>query len=124
MKNVAWKAAVGGAVTGWICTALGVLGAVAGGAWLHWTSGSRTIIATVFGIVGCLLGGFRSGLLQRSAPLSNGGAAGALTAIPLALIGLIQDPKRIIGALFAVFLGACVGTFGGMVSNGSARPKA
>ncbi len=124
MNSVVWKSAIGGAITGWICAAVGVIGAVVGGTWLHWTSGSRTIIATVFGIGGCLLGGFRSGLLQRSAPLSHGGAAGALTAIPLALIGLIQDPKRIIGALFAVLLGASFGTFGGMVSNGSARPKA
>jgi hypothetical protein len=123
MKTLVWKSALGGAITGWICAAVGVALALGGGAAMGWSSGTRTIIATVFGLFGCLLGGFRAGLLQRAAPLSNGAGAGALTAIPLALIGLVQNPTRIFGVVFAALLGASVGAFGGMVSNGSSRPK-
>ncbi len=121
VKTVGWKAALGSAVTGWICAAVGVALAVAGGQVFDWQSGTRTIVATVFGILGCLLGGFRAGLLERTAPLSNGAAAGALTAFPLGLIGLLQDPKRVAGLIFATLLGASIGAFGGMVSNGSSR---
>jgi putative membrane protein (TIGR04086 family) len=123
MNTIVWKSAFGGAITGWICAAVGVVVAVGGGSGFHWTSGSRTIIATIGSLLGCLLGGFRAGLLERAAPLSNGAGAGALTALPLALIGLAQNPTRAFGVVFALFLGASVGTFGGMVSNGSRRVK-
>ncbi len=123
MKTINWSKAFGGAITGWICAAFGVAVAVGGGAAFDWTSGTRTIVATVFGVFGCLLGGFRSGLLERAAPLSNGAAAGVLTAVPLSLVGLVQDPGRILGVLFAALLGASIGAFGGMVSNGSSRAR-
>lgn len=123
MKVIVWKSTLGSAVTGWICAAVGVGAALAGGQVFDWESGMRTIVATVFGVLGCLLGGFRAGLLERSAPLSNGAVAGALTAIPLGLIGLVQDPKRVVGLLFATLLGASMGAFGGMVSNGSSRVR-
>ena len=115
------RAAVGGAVTGWICAVFGLLVAVGVGAALSWDGGTRTVVASVFGVVGCLLGGFRAGLLERRAPLSNGAAAGALTAAALALVGLVQDPSRVGGMLFAIFIGASFGMFGSMVSNVSAR---
>ena len=123
MKTINWNKAFGGAITGWICAAAGVALALGGGAALDWTGGTRTIVATVFGVFGCLLGGFRAGLFERSAPLSNGAAAGVLTAVPLSLVGLIQNPGRILSVLFAAFLGASIGAFGGMVSNGSSRAR-
>lgn len=123
MSTVNWKSAFGGATTGWICAAFGVAVAIAGGSLFDWTSGRKTVVATVLGVIGCLLGGFRAGLLQRSAPLANGAAAGILIAVPLSLIGLIQDPGRILGVVFAGLLGASIGAFGGMVSNGSSRAR-
>ena len=115
------RAAIGGAFTGWICAGFGLGLALGGGALFGWGSGPKTLLASVFGVIGCLLGGFRAGLLERSAPLSNGAGAGALTGLSLGLVGMVQDPGRIGGLLFAVFIGASFGTFGGMVSNVSAR---
>jgi hypothetical protein len=107
-NNINWKSAVGGAVTGWICAGVGIGIALTGRLVLDWQSGRRTAAITIFGLLGCMLGGFRAGLLERKAPLSHGAVAGALTTFPLALI-------------FALLLGASTGTFGGMVSNGSSR---
>ncbi len=123
MKTMVWKSVLGGAMTGWICAGFGIGFAILGGVLFDWSRGGRTGWVSVFGILGCVLGGFRAGLLERKAPLSNGAGAGALTTVPLAFIGLIQQPSvaRIVSGLFAVMLGASVGTFGGMVSNGSSR---
>jgi hypothetical protein len=121
--SLVWKSAVGGAVTGWICAGVGIGIALTGRLVLDWASGRRTAAITIFGLLGCALGGFRSGLLERRNPLSHGAAAGALTTLPLAGIGLAQSPggARLVTAVFALLLGASVGTFGGMVSNGSSR---
>jgi hypothetical protein len=121
VKTFNTRASVGGAVTGWICAAVGVAVALGGGAVFDWGSGTKTVIASLCGVIGCLLGGFRAGLLDRSAPLSNGAGAGALTSLALALIGLLQDPTRIGAVVFATLLGASIGTLGAMVSNVSAN---
>ncbi len=115
------RAAFGGAVTGWICAVFGLLVALGLGGVLSWSGGTKTLVVSVFGVIGCLLGGFRAGLLERSAPLSNGAAAGGLTAVALAMVGVVQDPSRVGGVLFGIFIGASFGTFGAMVSNISAR---
>jgi putative membrane protein (TIGR04086 family) len=122
-NNINWKSAVGGAVTGWICAGVGIGIALTGRLVLDWQSGRRTAAITIFGLLGCMLGGFRAGLLERKAPLSHGAVAGALTTFPLALIGLAQSPgiARVVTGVFALLLGASTGTFGGMVSNGSSR---
>jgi putative membrane protein (TIGR04086 family) len=126
VKNIVWKSAVGGAVTGWICAGVGIGIALTGRLVLDWPGGRRTAVITIFGLLGCLLGGFRSGLLERRTPLSHGAVAGTLTTLPLALIGLAQSPgtARAVTGLFALLLGASAGTFGGMVSNGSSRGSA
>jgi hypothetical protein len=123
VKTIDPKAALGGAITGWICAACGVALGLLGGAIFDWASSGRTAAVTIFGAVGCLLGGFRAGLLQRSAPLSNGAAAGVLTTVPLALIGLVQNIDRAASSIFALLLGGSLGIFGGLVSNGSSRAR-
>ncbi len=123
MKTIVWKAVSGGAMTGWICAGTGIGIGILGGVLFDWSSGTRTAAVSLFGILGCLLGGFRAGLLRRDAPLSNGAAAGALTTVPLALIGVVQNPGRIASAAVALILGGSFGMFGGMVSNGSDRRR-
>jgi hypothetical protein len=120
MKTLVWKAIFGGATTGWICAGLGLGIAILGGALMDWSSDSRTAVLSIFGLIGCLLGGFRSGLLERAAPLSNGAIAGILTTAPLALYGLVQN-GRVPNFVFAIMLGALMGTFGGIVTKGSSR---
>jgi hypothetical protein len=122
VKTIDWKAASGGAVTGWICAGAGVGVGILGGVLFGWSSGGRTAAVSLFGIFGCLLGGFRAGLLKRSAPLTNGAVAGLLTTLPLVVIGLVQNPARALSTVFALLLGGSFGLFGGMVSNGSSRP--
>jgi hypothetical protein len=121
MNTFSRRAAVGGAVTGWICAVVGIGLAALGWVALDWSRTGRTAAVSVFGLIGCLLGGFRGGLLERTAPLTNGAAAGALTTLPLALIGLVQNPGRAASAVFSLFLGASLGLFGGFVSNYSRR---
>jgi hypothetical protein len=123
MSTVRSSAAVGGAITGWMCAGFGVGLGLLGRVLFDWSSTGRTAAVSIFGILGCLLGGFRAGLLERRAPLSNGAAAGVLTTVPLSVIGIVQNPSRLASAVFALLLGASFGTFGGMVSNGSSRRR-
>ena len=123
MKTVRWKAASGGAITGWICAGFGVGVGLLGGLLFDWSSGAKTAAVSLFGIAGCLLGGFRAGLLDRSAPLTNGTAAGLLTTLPLVVVGVIQNQSRAGASVFPLLLGASFGLFGGIVSNGSGRAR-
>jgi hypothetical protein len=123
MGTINQRAAIGGAVTGCICAGAGIGLALMGSLLFGWGTNGRTAAVSVFGVIGFILGGFRAGLLQRSAPLSNGAAAGFLTSVPLSIVGLIQNPGRLLSVIFAAFLGASLGTFGAMVSNYSSLGK-
>jgi hypothetical protein len=120
MKTIVWKSVLGGAITGWICAGFGIGIALLGRVLLDWSKGATATCISVFGLLGCMLGGFRSGLLSSDAPFSNGAVAGILTTFPLGLFGLVQN-GRILNFVFALMVGALVGTFGAMVSKGSNR---
>ncbi len=113
------RAVIGGAATTFIMAAMGVAVALALGQVLSWDKQSKSLFMTVFLLGGCLLGGFRSGLLCPSAPLSNGAAAAALAYVPLAIIQrlLFAKPINVLPIVFATFFAASFGVFGGLVSN-------
>jgi hypothetical protein len=106
------RAFLGGAATTFIMAAMGVVIALALGQALSWDKQSKSLLMTVFLLAGCVLGGFRSGLLCPTAPLSNGAAAAALAYAPLALL-----QRVLLSILFATFIAASFGVFGGLVSN-------
>ncbi len=120
MQTINWKSVIGGATTGWICAGFGIGLAVLCRVLLDWSKGGTAACISIFGLFGCLLGGFRTALLHRPAPLSNGAMAGIVTTVPLALFGLFQN-GRVLNFVFAVMVGALVGTFGAIVSKGSSR---
>jgi putative membrane protein (TIGR04086 family) len=113
------RAVLGGAATAFIMAAMGVVVALVLGQFLGWDKQSKSLLMTVFLLAGCMLGGFRSGLLYPSAPLSNGAAAAALAYAPLAIIQRVLFGKSInvLSVVFATFIAASFGVFGGLVSN-------
>lgn len=113
------RAVLGGAATAFIMAAIGVVVALVLGQFLSWDKQSKSLLMTVFLLAGCMLGGFRSGLLYPTAPLSNGAAAAALAYAPLAIIQRVLFGKSInvLSILFATFIAASFGVFGGLVSN-------
>jgi hypothetical protein len=113
------RAVLGGAATTFITAAMGVVTALALGQILSWDKQSKSLLMTVFLLAGCVLGGFRSGLICPPAPLSNGAAAAALAYAPLAIIQRIIFGKsiNILTIIFATFIAASFGVFGGFVSN-------
>jgi hypothetical protein len=113
------RAVLGGAATTFIMAAMGVAGSLALGQLLSWDKQSKSLLMTVFLLAGCVLGGFRSGLLHPPAPLSNGAAAAALAYAPLAVLQRILFGKsvNILTIAFATFIAASFGVFGGLVSN-------
>lgn len=119
--GVTWRGAGGGALSALITAGMGLAAALLGGALLDWDSGTRTTIFTIAAFLGFLLGGFRSGLLEPDAPLSNAAASGALAAVPFTAVGVIQGGRNPVGIVFAIGLAAVVATIGGMV--GSSRNR-
>lgn len=118
-------AVIGGAVTSLILVAAGLAGALILRALLDWTKATASTVASAAAIAGFVLGGFRAGLLEVRAPLTNGAAAAALSGVISSvgqrlLFGKSVNPLAI---LVVVILAASCGIFGGFVSNTAARRR-
>jgi hypothetical protein len=120
------RAVLAGATTAFICVGMGLLAALTLRGWLDWTRASTTLVATLFAIVGFVLGGFRAGLGCPPAPLSNGGVAAMLAYIPLGVVQRVVAGRAInpLGLIMAAFFAACFGMFGGYVSNNANKARA
>ena len=72
-----------------------------------------------------MLGGFRAGLLQPPAPLSNGAAAAVVAYVPLGILQrvLSDTSLRVLNLVFASLLAASFGVFGGFVANNANRRR-
>ena len=119
------RAVLGGALTALITAGMGLIGALAVGGVLDWSKGAKTLIASVFAIAGFVLGGFRAGLLQPPAPLSNGAAAAVVAYVPLGILQrvLSDTSLRVLNLVFASLLAASFGVFGGFVANNANRQR-
>lgn len=119
------RAVLGGALTALITAGMGLIGALAVGGVLDWSRGAKTLIASVFAIAGFVLGGFRAGLLQPAAPLSNGAAAAVVAYVPLGILQrvLSDTSLRVLNLVFASLLAASFGVFGGFVANNANRQR-
>ena len=119
------RAILGGALTALITAGMGLIGALAVGGVLDWSKGAKTVIASIFAIAGFVLGGFRAGLLQPPAPLSNGAAAAVVAYVPLGILQrLLSDTSlRVLNLVFASLLAASFGVFGGFVANNANRQR-
>ena len=119
------RAILGGALTALITAGMGLIGALAVGGVLDWSKGAKTVIASVFAIAGFVLGGFRAGLLQPPAPLSNGAAAAVVAYVPLGILQrvLSDTSLRVLNLVFASLLAASFGVFGGFVANNANRQR-
>ncbi len=119
------RAVLGGALTALITAGMGLIGALAVGGVLDWSRGAKTLIASVFAIAGFVLGGFRAGLLQPPAPLSNGAAAAVVAYVPLGILQrvLSDTSLRVLNLVFASLLAASFGVFGGFVANNANRQR-
>lgn len=119
------RAVLGGALTALITAGMGLIGALAIGGVLDWSRGAKTLIASVFAIAGFVLGGFRAGLLQPPAPLSNGAAAAVVAYVPLGILQrvLSDTSLRVLNLVFASLLAASFGVFGGFVANNANRQR-
>ena len=95
------------------------------GSLLDWSKGSKTLVASLFAIAGFILGGFRAGLLEPPAPLSNGAAAAVAAYVPLGLLQrlLAGTAVRVLSLVFATLLAASFGVFGGFVANNANRQR-
>jgi hypothetical protein len=102
---------------------MGLVAALGVGELLSWDNGSKALVATIFAIIGFLLGGFRAGLLEPRAPLSNAAASGAIAGPVLAFFQrlLADKPIKFLNLVFVGFLAASIATFGGYVANSSNR---
>ena len=119
------RAVLGGAATTFIMTAIGLVATLAFGGLMGWDKQSKSLVITLFLLSGCVLGGFRAGLLCPPAPLSNGAASAALAYVPLALLQRVVFGKSInpLSIVFATFVAASFGVFGGLVSNQANRTR-
>ena len=118
-------AVVGGAVTAFILVSAGLAGALVMRALLEWTNATASTVASTAAIAGFVLGGFRAGLLEVRAPLTNGAAAAAVAGL-IASVGqrlLFGRSINPLGIAVAVAFAACCGVFGGFVSNTAARQR-
>jgi hypothetical protein len=116
------KAVLGGAVTAMITMLFGLTIAFGLGHFLHWSSGTKGAIATVFAAAGSVLGGFRAGLLHPPAPLANAGFAAGLGYVPVGLLQRILSQRfHVLSFVFSVLFSASIGVFGGFVSNTANR---
>jgi hypothetical protein len=122
-RTIVWKSAFGGAITAFLSAGMGLVAALGLGELLSWDKGSKTLVATIFAIIGFLLGGFRAGLLEPRAPLSNAAASGAIAGPVLALLQrlLADKPLNVLNLVFVGFMAASIATFGGFVANSSNR---
>lgn len=112
-------------MTSLILVAAGLAGALILRALLDWTKATASTVASAAAIAGFVLGGFRAGLLEVRAPLTNGAAAAALSGVISSvgqrlLFGKSVNPLAI---LVVVILAASCGIFGGFVSNTAARQR-
>ena len=119
------RAFLGGAVTAFLSAGMGLAGALALRWLLDWSKGGTSAVATVFAVAGFVLGGFRAGLLQPTAPLSNGALAGCIAGVPLAVLQRLFNgkPVNVLSILFVALLSASFGIFGGIVSNTANRNR-
>ena len=117
------RAYLGGAVTAFLSAGMGLVAALALRWLLDWSKGGTSAVASLFAIAGFVLGGFRAGLLQPSAPLSNGALAGCIAGVPLSVLQrvLADKPVSVLSILFVALLSASFGVFGGIVSNTANR---
>jgi hypothetical protein len=115
IKNLQWKVVSGGALSALITAGMGLGVALLGSLLLGWESGTRTGVFTAAAFLGFLLGGFRAALLLPSAALANGAASGALAAIPITAIGVVQGGRNPASIVFAVGMAAVIATLGAMV---------
>ena len=112
-------------MTALIMVSLGLAGALVMRALLHWTKATASTVASAAAIAGFVLGGFRAGLLEVRAPLTNGAAATAVAGL-IASVGqrlLFGKSINPFGIAVAVVFAACCGVFGGFVSNTAARQR-
>ena len=119
------RAMFGGAVTAMIMVSMGLAGALVLRELLNWTKGTTSTVVSAAAIAGFVLGGFRAGLLEVRAPLTNGAAAAALAGLIASIgqrlvFGKALNPLTI---MVAVVLAASCGIFGGFVSNTAARRR-
>jgi hypothetical protein len=115
LKNIDWNAAKGGAISALITAGFGLGIVLLGSLLLGWDSGTRTGIFTASAFLGFLLGGFRAALLAPKVPLASGAGSGALAAIPITAIGVVQGGRNPVSIVFAIGLAAVVATLGAMV---------
>jgi hypothetical protein len=120
------RAVLGGALTALITSGMALVAALAIGGVLDWSKGAKTLVATIGAIAGFVLGGFRAGLLQPPAPLSNGAAAAVVAYVPLGILQrlLAGTGIRVLNLIFASLLAASFGVFGGFVANNANRTRA
>ena len=119
------KAVLGGAVTALIMVTMGLIGALTLRYVLDWTRATASTVASAAAVAGFVLGGFRAGLLEVRAPLTNGAASAAAAGVIATIAQRLLFAKAInpIGIAVAVALAACCGVFGGFVSNTAARQR-
>lgn len=128
MNSITRRGAFGGAVTASIGTLMAVALAYGIDAVFGISRAQRNGIASLLIAVAMLLGGFRAGLLEPSAPLTNGAAAAAIAALPLHVIRIVQRTQRhqpvpLVWMVFVTLLVASLGVFGALVANGANRQR-
>ena len=119
------NAVVSGAISAFLTAAFGLIIAL-GFRWIFgWERGGVTALATVFVVVGCVLGAFRAGLGAPRAPLSNGAAASVLAGLAISIAQRLLAGKSLSpgNLLFVAMLCACLGVFGGFVANNANRTR-
>ncbi len=119
------KAVLGGTITALIMVTMGLAGALILRQILDWTKATASTVASAAAVAGFVLGGFRAGLLEVRAPLTNGAAAAASAGLIATIAQRLLFSKAInpLGIVVAVILAACCGIFGGFVSNTAARQR-
>jgi hypothetical protein len=122
------RGALGGALTAVLGIAMAVVAAVVLDAVFGLDKSQRNGIASLLIVIALLLGGFRAGLLEPLAPLTNGAAAGVIASLPLHLIRVVQRLRAhqsipVVWMLFVTLLAASLGVFGGLVANSSNRQR-
>ena len=119
------RAVAGGTITALIMVFGGLAAALVLRELLSWTKGTASTIASAAAIAGFVLGGFRAGLLEVRAPLTNGAAAAAAAGLISSIGQRLAFGKSInpLAILVVVILAASCGIFGGFVSNTAARQR-
>lgn len=122
-RTIVWKSALTGAIAAFVVASVGLVTALALGELLSWDKGSKALVATVLAVIGFLIGGYRAGILEPLAPLSNAGASGAIAGPVLALLQRLSAGKSIhlLNLVFVGLLAASIATFGGILAYSSTR---